>query len=94
MVTNAKRKGSRNEHRSKRLLEAAGYCVTKSAASLGLWDLVAVGPTDFALVQVKSNRPPSPAEREALALFPCPSNCKKLLHVWRDRRRWPIVTEL
>ena len=31
---NAKAKGTRNEHRSMRLLEAAGYAVTRAAASL------------------------------------------------------------
>jgi len=32
---NAKAKGTRNEHRSARLLEAAGYAVTRAAASPG-----------------------------------------------------------
>ncbi len=32
---NAKRKGSRNKHRSMALLEAAGYQCTRAAASLG-----------------------------------------------------------
>lgn len=91
---NAKRKGSRNEHRSKRLLEASGYAVTRAAASFGAWDLVAVSATDVCLVQVKSNRPPSPAEREALALFPCPANCRRLIHVWVDQERLPRVTVL
>ena len=94
LTMNAKRKGTRNEHRSRRLLETAGYAVTRAAASLGAWDLIGVSGTDFVLVQVKSNRPPPPAEREALAGFPCPANCKRLVHVWRDRRRWPVVTEL
>lgn len=35
----AKRKGTKNEHRSRLLLEAAGYAVTRAAASLGAWDL-------------------------------------------------------
>jgi len=52
---NAKRKGTRNEHRSMRLLEAAGYSVTRAAASLGDWDIIAIGPVDVILVQVKSN---------------------------------------
>ena len=56
---NAKRKGSKRELKSMRLLEAAGYTVTKSGASLGLWDLVAVSATDIVLVQVKSNRQPA-----------------------------------
>jgi len=91
---NAKAKGTRNEHRSKAILEAAGYAVTRAAGSLGAWDLIAVSATDFCLVQVKSNRAPAPAEREALALFPCPSNCKRLCHVWFDRERFPRVIEL
>jgi Holliday junction resolvase len=91
---NAKRKGNHQEHRSRRILETAGYAVTRAAGSLGAWDLLGVSATDMVLVQVKSNRPPSPAEREALALFPCPANCKRLIHVWVDRQRWPRVTEL
>ena len=35
---NAKAKGTRNEHRSMHLLEAAGYVVTRAAASLGAWE--------------------------------------------------------
>jgi len=91
---NAKRKGNRQEHRSKRILELAGYAVTRAAGSLGAWDLVGISATDVVLVQCKSNRAPSPAEREALKLFPCPANCKRLIHVWVDRQRWPRVTEL
>jgi hypothetical protein len=91
---NAKRKGSRNERRSRDLLEAAGYCVTRAAGSMGAWDLVGVGSTDVVLVQCKSNRPPSPAERETLAAFRCPPNCRRLIHVWHDRERMPRVTEL
>jgi Holliday junction resolvase len=39
---NAKAKGSRNERRSIRLLEAAGYACTRAAASLGAWDIIGV----------------------------------------------------
>jgi Holliday junction resolvase len=91
---NAKRKGNRQEHRSKRILETAGYAATRAAGSLGAWHLIGVSATDMVLVQVKSNRAPAPAEREALKLFPCPSNCKRLVHVWFDRQRLPRVTEL
>jgi hypothetical protein len=41
-MKNAKCKGTRNEHRSRLLLEAAGYAVTRAAASLGARDLVGV----------------------------------------------------
>jgi len=89
-----KRKGNRQEYRTMKLLEAAGYRCTRSAASLGDWDVIGVGSTDIVLVQVKSNRPPSPAERETLKLFPVPVNARKLIHIWRDRARLPEVVEL
>ena len=37
---NTKRKGNRLEHKSRRLLEAVGYRITRAAASLGTLDLV------------------------------------------------------
>jgi len=91
---NTKAKGSKQERRSMKLLESAGYSVTKSGASLGLWDLVAISRTDFVVIQVKSNRQPPPAEREQLEEFRCPSNCRKLIHVWKDYARQPLVKEL
>jgi uncharacterized protein with GYD domain len=91
---NAKAKGTHNEHRSKALLEASGYAVTRAAASLGAWDLVAVGTTDFVLCQVKTRDWPGSVEMETLRLFPCPSNCRKLVHRWRHRQRMPDVREL
>ncbi len=91
---NMKAKGSRRERQSAKLLEACGYRVTKSAASLGCWDLVGIAPDGFVLVQCKSNRPPCPAERETLAMFQVPSNCRKLIYIWHDRKRLPQVIEL
>jgi hypothetical protein len=43
---NRKRKGTNREHRSIALLEAAGYRCTRAAASLGVWDVVAIGSQD------------------------------------------------
>jgi uncharacterized protein with GYD domain len=91
---NAKRKGSRNEHRSKALLEAAGYAVTRAAASLGAWDLVGVSPSGFVLCQVKTRDWPGSAEMETLRAFKVPSNCKRLVHRWCDRQRLADVREL
>jgi len=90
----AKRKGSRNEYRSKRLLEASGYAVTRAAASLGMWDLVGVSATDFVLVQVKTRDWPGAAEMETLQAFAVPTNCRKLVHRWRHRQRAPVVREM
>jgi hypothetical protein len=91
---NCKAKGTRNEHRSMILLEKSGYRCTRSAASLGCWDIVGVGENDFVLVQVKSNRPPPPIEMAELYDFRCPKNCKRLIHIWHDRQHLPEVREL
>jgi hypothetical protein len=93
-LKNPKAKGSRCEHKSMALLEEQGYFVTKSGASLGVWDLVAIGPVDMVVVQVKSNAWPGIPEMEALRRFQCPPNCKKLVHRWRDWQREPDVREV
>lgn len=91
---NAKRKGTRNEHRSIRLLKAAGYACTRAAGSLGVWDIIGIGSTDLVLVQVKTRDWPGAVELETLRLFVAPGNCRKLVHRWRDRQRRPDVREL
>jgi Holliday junction resolvase len=91
---NTKKKGSKNERRSIRILEAAGYCCLKAGASLGVFDIVGIGSHDIVLCQVKSNRWPLAAEIEAIQLFPAPPNARKLLHRWNDRQRLPEVKEL
>jgi len=90
---NTKAKGSRNEHRSIRLLEAAGYRCTRAAASLGVFDVIGIGSKDVVLVQVKTRDWPSEVEMEDLRSFRCPANCRKLVHRWRDRVRLPDVKE-
>jgi hypothetical protein len=90
-MKNAKRKGTRNEHRSMKLLEASGYSVTRAAASLGTWDIIGVSATDVVLVQCKTRDWPGTAEMETLRDFPAPPNARKLVHRWRDRQRVPDV---
>ena len=91
---NAKRKGNRNEYKSIRLLEAAGYACTRAAASLGVFDIVGVNSADILLVQVKTRDWPGSVEMEAIKKFPAPPNARKLIHRWRDRQRLPDVREL
>jgi Holliday junction resolvase len=91
---NSKAKGNRNEHRSMRLLEAAGYACSRSAASLGAFDIIGIGTVDIVLCQVKSNQWPGTVEMETIKLFPAPPNARKLVHRWRDRQRLPDVREL
>ena len=94
MIKNAKAKGTRNEHRSMAVLEAAGYRCTRSAASLGEWDIIGVGTLDVVLCQVKSRDWPGSTERRILEDFRVPPGVRKLLHRWRDRQRLPDVQEL
>ena len=89
-----KQKGSRNERRSIKILETAGYTCLKSGGSLGIFDIIGISATDIVLVQVKSNHNPSLVEIEAMELFVCPKNCKKLIHKWNDYSRFPIVKEI
>ncbi len=91
---NAKAKGNRNEWRTIRLLEVAGYACTRSAASLGAWDVIGIGRTDVVLVQVKSSEWPRSAEMETLRNFVCPPNCRKLVHRWRKYQSMPDVRDL
>jgi Holliday junction resolvase len=92
---NTKRKGARCEHRCMRLLEEAGYRCTRAAASLGVFDVIAVGPVNFRLIQVKGGSARcSSVEREQIALFPVPANASK--EVWRfpDHCRKPLIEYL
>lgn len=91
---NTKRKGTRNEHRSMALLEAAGYSCTRAAASLGAWDIIGIGSADIVLVQVKTRDWPGAAETESMKDFAAPPNARKLIHRWKDRQRLPDVKEI
>jgi Holliday junction resolvase len=88
---NAKAKGSRTEHKSIALLESQGYKCTRAAASLGVFDIIAIGPTDVQLIQCKSNRWPGAEEMETMRQFPAPFNCVKAVHRWKDRQPEPDV---
>lgn len=86
---NCKRKGTKNEHKSMTLLEKQGYKCARAAASLGAFDIIAVGADDVLLVQVKSNEWPRTKEMDAIRAFACPPNCYKIVHRWRDRQKTP-----
>jgi Holliday junction resolvase len=91
---NRKAKGSRNERKSIKLLESAGYICTRAAASLGDFDIIGIRSKDVVLVQVKTRDWPGGEEMEALREFRCPLNCRKLIHRWRDRLKFPDVKEV
>lgn len=91
---NSKAKGSRNERKSIAMLEAAGYQCMKAGASLGVFDIIAIGSNDIVLCQVKTRDWPGSVEMEAIRLFPAPANARKLVHRWRDYQRVPDVREV
>ena len=91
---NTKRKGTRAEHRTMRVLEAAGYACTRAAASLGVWDVIAIGPQGVRLCQVKCNRRPGSVEMEAMRSFPAPVGVTRELWIWHDHARQPVIEVL
>ncbi|MEO7190064.1 MAG: hypothetical protein ABI051_03310 [Vicinamibacterales bacterium] len=92
---NCAHKGRRAEHRARRLLEADGFHVTRSAGSKGPCDLVAWDATSIRFVSVKSgSRYASSIEREALQIMVRPRNAT--IEVWRfpTRCRVPVIERL
>ncbi len=65
--------------RTTALFGDSGYAVTRAAASLGAWDLVAAGSSDVVLSQVKTRDWPGVVEMETLRSFAEP-HCRKLVH--------------
>lgn len=91
---NRKAKGNRRERQTMKLLEELGYACTRAAASLGLFDVIAIGPEDVLLCQVKSNEWPRAAEMAQIAAFAVPPSCRKIVHRWKDRASAPDVREV
>ena len=92
---NTKRKGTRAEHRAIRVLEAAGYVCTRASASLGLFDVIAIGPADVRLVQVKAGHTYlSAVEREQIAALVVPANVSRECWRFPDRCSAPVIERL
>jgi hypothetical protein len=92
---NAKRKGTRNEHKAIRALEDAGYHCTRSAGSLGLFDIIALGRQGIRLVQVKTNEDARPHEREQIQMFDAiPPGATKEVWIYQDYARKPVIKVL
>ena len=91
---NTAAKGRRLEHKTIKMLEAAGYRCTRAAGSKGVWDIVAIGPDGIRLVQVKANGAPGPSERKQMEIFEAPSNVSKEYWVWVDKARQPVIKTL
>ena len=91
----SKRKGSRAELKAIRILEAAGYCCTKAGGSLGIFDVIAIGPQDIRAIQVKCGGARlSPAEREAIGALRVPANVSREYWRFPDYARTPLIEVL
>jgi Holliday junction resolvase len=91
----SKAKGSRSERKAVKLLEARGYACTKAGGSLGLFDIIALGPSDVRCVQVKSGTARlSRGEREAIEALQVPASVSKEYWLFRDYARAPVIENL
>jgi Holliday junction resolvase len=91
----SKRKGSRAELRCIRILEAAGYCCTKAGGSLGVFDVIALGPNDIRAIQVKAGTARlSPLEREAIQGLVLAPNVSREYWRFPDYCREPLIQVL
>ncbi len=92
---NTAHKGRRAEWKAQRILEAAGYTVTRAAASKGVADLIAFNAIGFRLISVKcGTKYASAIEKEAMRACAVPPNATR--EVWRfpDYAREPLIEVL
>lgn len=92
---NAKAKGGRAERRAIVILEAAGYVCTKAGGSLGLFDVIAIGPQDVRCIQVKAGgKYLSGDERGQIRALVVPANVSRECWRFPDRCRAPRIERL
>ena len=75
------RKGQYYETKTRKELEEVGFYTIRSAASKGIWDIVAVNKYFVILIQVKANNWVGPRERKQMEEFKCPENT--IRQIWR-----------
>lgn len=85
-------KGRAAEHRTRKVLEAAGYTCVRSAASKGRIDLVAWNTQHLRLIQVKrGGGRATPLERELLQTLDRPPGTSVELWRWPLYSREPVI---
>lgn len=91
----SKAKGTRAERKCIRILEAAGYYCTKAGGSLGVFDVVALGPKDVRAIQVKSGGARlSGVERETITGLALAPNVSREYWRFPDYAREPLIEVL
>jgi Holliday junction resolvase len=77
------------------ILQDAGYVCTRAGASLGMFDVVALGPVDIRCIQVKSGgQYLSAIEREQITGLAVPANVSRECWRFPDRCRAPLIERL
>jgi hypothetical protein len=98
---NSRAKGKRNELKTQKWLEGQGYIVYSAPVMqyrvnndiFHLFDHVATNHDKVLFVQTKSNRCPKKV-RDAISNFTLPENSEKVVVIWVDRQKEPIVIQL
>jgi len=83
-------KGRRNEYKAKKILEAKGYQVFRSAGSKGPFDLLALGKYVIP-IQVKTNRKPGKPEMKRLKKIDDSTTGWIQIWVFHDRMKDPEI---
>lgn len=89
---NRARKGANAERELKKLLEAQGWMVMRSAASKGVFDLAAFGPMGVRLIQVKSGVKASRGGLKVLKAVACGLPKYYLIELWvrQGPKKWSV----
>lgn len=92
---NLKGKGARYERQAKKELQEQGYTVTRSSASLGVFDLIAFNNEKLRLIQIKSTMNLKSSieglykkDLTQMQEVESPPNSVKELWCWRNRKGW------
>ena len=80
----SKIKGINRERIVQKMLKEQGYNCWRLAGSLGKFDLIAVDRDSIRFIQVKSGYC-SPAEREKIRIFECPTVATKEIWIFRNK---------
>jgi Holliday junction resolvase len=98
-----RKRGDRNEYKTRDRLVESGYHVTRAAGSLGPFDFIAfkVG-SNMRLIQSKSFKPSLKVKKfyplkkiiELVTQFQAPDYAKKEVWIWHYRRREPEIIEV
>lgn len=83
-------RGARLERLARRVLEAGGFAVTRSAGSKGSVDLIAANAWTVRFIQVKAQGQIRPVDRRRLRELSVPPGCTK--EIWERQRggKWKI----